>query len=110
MKTINKTKYAWIGIVAVVMIIAGLVAQFITDTSLFSSGDFAMNYFASGQFACGVFAAGTFSVGIFSAGIFSFGIFSIGIFNVGLFAIGLFVAGYRKRKSKQLSDFQVTFK
>ena len=103
MKTVNKTKYAWIGILAVVLVVAGLITQFFTDVSLFSSGDHVMNFFASGQFACGIFAAGTFAVGIFSAGIFSFGIFSIGIFNVGLFAVGIFVAGYRRRH-KQLSE------
>lgn len=102
MKTIKKTKYAWIGLVAIVLMIIGLIAQFIYG-DLFSAGDTSFNFFASGNFAAGVFAAGTFSVGIFSAGIFSFGIFSIGIFNMGLYAVGIFVYGYRKRKHQQMT-------
>ena len=103
MKTINKTKYAWIGLLAIVLMIVGLVGQFFY-ADMFSAGDRSFNFFASGDFAAGVFAAGTFAVGIFSAGIFSLGIFSIGIFNVGLFAVGIFVYGYRKKNRQQMIE------
>lgn len=97
MKTINKTKYSWIGLLAIALMIVGLIAQFVYG-DMFSAGDQSFNFFASGDFAAGVFSAGTFAIGIFSAGIFSLGFFSIGIFNVGLFAVGIFVYGYRKKQ------------
>lgn len=89
-------QYQWIGGLAIIMVIAGLIVElFFADIS--QTGDFVHGYFAAGEFALGVFAAGMFSIGIFSVGIFSVGIFSAGIFNVGLVAIGLLVLAYRRR-------------
>jgi ABC-type multidrug transport system permease subunit len=92
-------KKYWILITAAVLIIAGLILQFVYG-GMFSAGDYCCNYFAAGDYSVGVFAAGRFSLGVFSAGIFSAGIFSIGIFNIALYAVGFFLIAWKKRKSK----------
>lgn len=89
-------KYLWIGVLAIILVIVGLVYEW-QFASISDAGQFASGYFAAGDYAMGVFAAGTFSIGIFSAGIFSVGIFSASLFNLSLYGIGIFVAAYRKK-------------
>lgn len=91
MKKIN-----WIGVLAIIMVIAGLIYEYMYG-GISSAGQFAHGYFAAGQFAMGVFAAGTFSIGVFSVGLFSVGIFSASIFNVGIYGLGFFIWAYKKR-------------
>lgn len=95
-------KKSFILISAALLLALGLILNN-TVGSMFSSGDYCLNYFAAGDYAVGVFAAGRFSVGIFSAGIFSVGLFSLGIFNVGIYATGLFLWAWKKNEWKPKS-------
>ncbi len=99
-----KKKTSWILAIAMALLIIGIILQY-TVGSMFSAGDYSLNFFAVGDFSCGVFAAGKFACGIFSIGIFSIGIFSLGIFNVGLYAIGIFMIAWQKRLPTTLQRF-----